>query len=964
MSLDFDSSQRRAIEHVHGPILVVAGAGTGKTEVMVQRIARLIREQHARPDEILALTYAEDAAASLARRVREKLAGQSTEGLRVENFHQYCFGLLHRRGHGFRVILKEDLWVHLRQRIDQLGLSYYIRAASPGEFLNALLDFFERCHDELVDVERYEKYVEEVCAGKHALPRVTRSSDFHEMAPEEVLERCREIAGAFRKVEQMLAADNLGTFGHQIARARKLLGEDPKALAEEREHARFILIDEFQDANVAQIEVVHLLAGEEQNVFAVGDPDQAIYRFRGASSATFEEFRRRFPRTTTIVLEKNYRSTSRILNSAFAVISHNPEGDCAIDGGGRLFERKALVSAREEQARKQGKPLASAPVEVVINQERDDEAFDVAEEISRLTAGIAVLYRVHSHRDAIVSELAQRNIPFVVTGIDALETGEVRDLLACLRAIHSPGDSEGLFRMAALPVFALDGEAVRQQMQAAGKNPDMRKVLTKVPGGEKVLAALEEARITANQAGTASAALTFVVRNFGFNTSSAAVVAFRNFVATWEAKPFVKRGGLPEFLEYMKYYPQANGMIAVAPEEHPANGAVQLMTAHAAKGLEFDRVFLLRANSGSFPLGYRETLFEFPPALREFSLQEQDEKTIQREEERRLFYVAMTRARDGLSIYAKPGTGRDKTPSGFLRDLLKPEHSRNCKSRPARPYRALLAAASEASGVGAWLLSPPAPAQERMALSVSRISRYETCPLSYKLDRDWNIPGHVAGAMQYGNAVHTTLKAFYDAVLAGRPQTVEQFLQCFRDAMAAMSFEDPVQLSEYLKQGDVQLRAFFERRGQEAVPAVKFTEQGFQIPVGDVQLRGRIDRIDDAGGGRVRIIDYKTGSPREPKEAKESLQLSVYALAAQRQGMDVAELAFYNLEGNSIVTTRRDQADLKAAEQRVQEVAEKIRREEFDAKPGFHCRSCLYRNLCPETEERIYTVAAAQAAGS
>ena len=186
----------------------------------------------------------------------------------------------------------QDLWIYLRRRIRELNLNYYVRAARLSKFFDDLLTFFRHCHDELVSPEQYEEYVQRLERGELPVPRVTRSKDAGVLSDEEVVGRCREIAGVFTTVERMLREDNLGTFGHMITNAHQLLQQDSELAS--RAGARFILVDEFQDVNFAQVKVLQKLAGEERNVFAVGDPDQAIYRFRGASSAAFVLFQRHF----------------------------------------------------------------------------------------------------------------------------------------------------------------------------------------------------------------------------------------------------------------------------------------------------------------------------------------------------------------------------------------------------------------------------------------------------------------------------------------------------------------------------------------------------------------------------------------------------------------------------------------------------------------------------------------------
>ncbi|HEV2116076.1 MAG TPA: ATP-dependent DNA helicase [Terriglobales bacterium] len=971
---ELNPRQREAVEHVAGPMLVVAGAGTGKTTVLTQRLARLIREGHARPNEILAVTYTDNAAAELKQRVTAELGADASAGLQADTFHGVCFRILKDCGKHFDVVEPPDLWIYLRRRLPELQLKYYTRAVRPAQFLDALLDFFDNCHDELKSAADYENYVQELEAGKHPLPRVTRSKDAGTLSREEVVARCREIARAFRKVEDMLAADNLGTFAHMILGAMQVLRSHAEILSKEQARARFLLIDEFQDSNIAQIELAQLLAGKERNIFAVGDPDQAIYRFRGASSAAFEEFVARFPDTKAVVLDLNQRSTSAILKCAGAVIAQNPAVGCRIGKKDR-FERQPLSSDRERRARQDGKPIAPEPVGLVMVSDADDEAGDIAEQAGRIlrtpalvakaSSRCAVLYRSHSHRLEVVKELAIRGVPFRVEGLDALETREVRDLLACLRALLAPPDNEALFRVAALPVFGLDAIAVREALRAAGRQPELTTVLAGVPGGKSVLKTVENARVEVAAADwNAVAALSIAIKRFRVDPAAPPVIAFREFVEKWSKKPITGTRRLDEFLDYMDYFPDAGGTLAFQqPPQNPVN-TVQLMTVHAAKGLEFDNVFVVRANNNSFPTNYREKLFAMPDAMRDpRCLAKGDSSDLHREEERRLFYVAMTRARDSLTIYAKPGKGKNPRPTAFVRDLMD-AHLPPPGWRVRQPELriAAQAALAGATGLGGWMLLPPSQRALAGPLSASAIEMYETCPLKFKIQRDWNIPGDISAALQFGSAVHLALADYFEAIRVGRPRTPEQLLQVFEQALADLPFDDQHQRELYRKQGREQLTAFSESIASAPVPQVLSTEKTFQFQVQGMLVKGRIDRLDRIDGQRVAIVDYKTGTAKTDIDARRSLQLSIYALAARELwGYVPARLVFYNLETADEVSTTRDEKELRAAQERIAEVARKMAACEFDPTPGFHCRSCQFRAMCPATEEQLFTVELATA---
>ena len=518
-----DERQQQAIGHVHGPMLVIAGAGTGKTTVLTQRVANLIREGHARPDEILALTYTDNSAAEMVARVRGELKGSAIDGLQTCTFHAWCNGLLHRRGADFGVLDDKDLWVFLRRRIRDLRLKHFVRAANVGQFLDSLLEFMRRCQDELVGPAEYARYVERLERGEVPLPRVARSKKHAEMEDVEILERCQEIARVFATVEDMLREKNLGTFGHMITNAYQLLKDDPALLEKERLGTRFLLVDEFQDANFAQVEILSLLAGPEANVFAVGDPDQAIYQFRGASSEAFTLFAKKFPGARVVALEKNRRSLTPILRCAFGIVAENPQVFAQAQRNSISYQRTPLASLRDEEADAERRQHRSAAGRNCYLGSKEVEAADLAYRIQKKHreqrckwSDFAVLYRQHSHRDELVHEFAERGIPFSIEGLDVLDTPEVRDVLACLSAAVSPNDAASLFRVAALPQFGINPMELRAAMRAVRRDElDLRAVLGKLPNGAAVLESVEKMHREVEKDGVrADYAANLVVRHF------------------------------------------------------------------------------------------------------------------------------------------------------------------------------------------------------------------------------------------------------------------------------------------------------------------------------------------------------------------------------------------------------------------------------------------------------------------
>jgi DNA helicase-2/ATP-dependent DNA helicase PcrA len=579
-----------------------------------------------------------------------------------------------------------------------------------------------------------------------------------------------------------------------------------------------------------------------------------------------------------------------------------------------------------------------------------------------------ILYRSHYQRDDVVHELAEAGIPFVIESMDISDTPEARDLFACLNAVVSAGDDVSLFRVAALARFHVNPEQLRQVMRSIardnreGQVVPLSAALDRVDGGADVLGAVQRAReeIRRREA-KARAALDIIVRQFALDVSSPILEAALHFVDEWKKKKVNKTTELEELVDYLALFREAGGVIPL--EANETENAVRLMTVHGAKGLEFPHVFILRANSNSFPCPYRETLVAFPRELRDpDSVTAADDQTLHKEEERRLFYVAMTRARDSLHIYSKQGKGKlNKNPDGYMRELIEDKTlARWLTAIPAHGTQTSLDIFAETS------LAYPAESQTNVwfelpvlsglhtRLSASAIDTYERCGLQFKLDRDWRLSAKPAAAMQYGAAIHRILKTYFDSVNLGRAKTDEELIDLFRLDLAEAKILEAYQHELYEEQGIAQLREFLASARAFPSPQVLHTEQPFEIRVGPISVVGRIDRIDRRPDGSVAVVDYKTGKARDQENADESLQLSLYALAAQKKwGYTVGALIFYNLEENVAVTTTRTEPQLLGARNRVEAAAQGIANGIFKAKPGMHCNFCAYRSLCPEKEKRI-----------
>ncbi|MCI0403686.1 MAG: ATP-dependent helicase [Acidobacteria bacterium] len=960
--VQLNPAQRAAVEHLHGPLLVVAGAGTGKTRVIVERVLHILRTiPELDGESLLAITYTRKAATEMAARIR-RLGDRRAADVGVHTFHDFCYKLLRRHDEALRILDTVDYWIFLRRRLDKLGLDLFKKISEPGRFLKAFTEFFSRCQDELVSPEDYAAYVaglERAFAEEKGL----LSAD-ERAAREQELRKQQELARAYAAAERLLAEARRTTFGGSLLSAVQLLERRADLREHYQERFRYILVDEFQDANIAQIRLLELLSGKHRNLMAVGDDDQAIYRFRGASYASFDKFDELFPGARQVALTQNYRSSARILRVAGQLIAQN--------GPARYKADKKLLPTAGEG-------------EKVRLAEMDDaagEAAYVTGEIERYRkatgsyAGCAVLYRNHAHRNALVKALVRAGIPFVIRGLSVTYSVVVRDLLAYLRAIQSPQENVSLARLLGIPTWQVkpeqllellamarrDRSSLSQAIEAAPES--FRDQHTRVGELMALLADLR-ARAAAMPVSELFELLLerLEVRLLPADPDRPYLEAFAAFLREWENDKSESKH-LSELLEYLDYFDEAGGAIEL-PDEPIDRDAVQLMTAHTAKGLEFDTVFVLRLNQGDFPVSHRTPLFEFPPKLMKEAKTPQGDFHIQ--EERRLCYVALTRARRRLTLSTL--TGPRKRESAFIEDILRGPHTQRDLEQftpPVSPPAAaaerqpmLLASAGAIySRIAAWAMEalPTVEDGEPVTLSHSGIAAYDDCPLQYKLGHLWGLRGGSNPAMVFGLIMHRSVVEYFKARQKRGEPSLEELLHIYEQQwrQAGWPFPDPYQQEQYRASGWEQLQSFREYQSGREVTVLEL-EKTFKWPwEDDTVLTGRIDQINRLDGRAVEIVEYKTGEPPTPEKLKKSLQLPLYALAAEKHlGYVPARLTLHNLTANEPLSFVPEEKQTARALEKMRDVAAAVRAGEFPAKPGYACRRCAFTLICPEFEQLV-----------
>jgi DNA helicase-2/ATP-dependent DNA helicase PcrA len=974
-----NAAQRAAVTHDTGPLLIVAGAGTGKTSVITRRIAWLIAQRRARPEEILALTFTDKAAAEMEERV-DTLVPYGYADVEISTFHAFGDRIL--REHAleigltpdFRVLNRAEQVIFLRDRLFELPLGHYRPLGDPTRHLQGLITLLSRCKDEDVSPEEYRAHAERLAREAVAAP------DYEE-ARERAAQQ-RELAAAYAKYQELMARDGCVDFGDQIVLVLRLLRSRPYVLGAYQRRFRYILVDEFQDTNHAQFELVKLLAARHGNVAVCCDDDQAIYRWRGAAISNVLGFLERYPETRQVVLTESYRSHQAILDAAYRLIIHNNPDRLEVRSG--ISKRLVAVHERE----------GWAPVHLHYEtgtQEADAVADMIREKVAAGTwkpDEVAILVRSNGDADPFLRSLNLKGVPWTFSGNSGLYgRPEIRLLIAFLRALVHTDESVSLHYLASsdlydVPIVDLtrcSTYADRRHVHlfdVLRRTADIRELRDEISEAGQaairhLVADLERYMDLAREVPTGEV-LYQLIKDSGWLTRMYRAETARDVAETKNVAKFFDRirsaaqalryDNVREFVKHLDALIEAGEDPAVA-EADIETPAVRVLTVHKAKGLEFPVVFLVNLVQDKFPLRRRRDALELPVELLKDVLPTGDHH---QQEERRLAYVGMTRARRELYLTSAGdyGGSRQRKVSQFVLEAL------DLPREAARPFKAR--AVEEIEGFG-----PPAPSKDaglvplapdvELVLSHKQIDDYQTCPLKYQNVHVRRIPIRRHHTVAYGAVVHKVVEYYLRRRAVGNYTPLEDLLAVYERAWAGEEIlrdrpgaREPAEgfLTREHEEarkaaGQEALKRFWH---QEEADGVKPTwvEKEFGFALGPDRVRGRFDRVDEDLLGAV-IIDYKTSEVTRQKDADrrvaENLQLKMYALAWRAMTGRLpqrVELRF--IDSNVVGRHSPTGDDLEEAIAAVKTAAAGIRARRFDATPSWGaCRNCAYNQICPFT---------------
>ncbi len=924
--------QRKAVETIEGPVMVVAGPGTGKTQVLAMRVANILKRTQMRPANILCLTFSVSGATAMRERLR-RLIGADAYAVTVSTIHAFAQSIIEQQPQLF------DAWSARKQlsdieKIRQMN-TIIDHVSSQSELINPKDPYGKvpELLNRISQVKREGKTHEELlkCADEYDAVMQGKSKAGTK-AHEKNLRAARmfrDFTDIFRRYQEMLEATGHFDYDDSILYVIRALEEDDDLLASLQERYQYVLVDEFQDTNGAQYRLIELLTTyrtlpHEPNLFIVGDDDQAIYRFQGANLRNMLAFHERFPSAPIIPLTISYRSTQAILSTAQQLIERNDERLVGhIEG-----LQKILTAASGEKGTA---PMLLRPASDTA------EAWLIADLIEdRMKGGIlpqeiAILTQTNQELFPVYDVLRARKIPVILRGKDDLLAHSlVLQALTILHAVEQPNHDSKLSAALGCACFGLSPvDLARLHGLCREKKIHFTDLLLKLPDEQELPLVNREALTKAHQlildlqaklpSRTALETVEHVLRDCGLvpevsnpaeskldPRDCAVIEAFFSFVK----KQCLERPhcSLSDLLSELKLYGDPTyGQVRLTYElPHLTTEGVQLMTAHQSKGLEFDVVILTNFRDGHWDKRTRRSMVSIPEDI-VFGWEKEQKSFEQHQDERRVAFVAMTRARREL-LFTCPKEmtvgekARTVSPSGFFSEMGElPEEDGVLRN----PQHASLLLHPRSSPMDDALRGYIEERLKTFALSPTALGRFLSDPREFLLVDILMQPEHFdessVRSLGYGSAVHWALRQWGVAKTEGKEFGADQFIGAFDWYLSERTILTKKQREDLLAFGKITLPDYFEQRLHASTAFLYAIEREYrarlsdsQIPSG-IPLKGKIDRIDlpSATSALATVIDYKAGKPKGESEIRGGIEEG--SVSRGQGGSHFRQLTFYAL---------------------------------------------------------------------
>jgi len=963
-----NKEQLEAVKYKNGPLLVIAGAGTGKTTVITERIKYLLLSKKVKPSEILALTFTEKASREMEERVDMVMPYGYTQ-MWISTFHAFCDRILKQEALNigldpkFKLMTQTSSIQFIRKNLFAFDLDYFRPLGNPTKFISGMLQHFSRLQDEDISPQEYLKYAEKIAKKK------TNKEDKLEA------KKTMELARAYVIHNELKKKQGLMDYGDLIINTLTLFRQRKNILANYQKQFKHVLVDEFQDTNHAQNELAILLAGERKNITATGDDDQSVYRFRGAAVSNIIHFKKAFPKAKVIVLTKNYRSTQEILDKAYEMIqNNNPDRLEAVE----KIDKK-LISQRK---------VKGAEAQFIHVDRVENEADQVAKEIIKLTdegeydyGDFAILVRANNHSEPFMRALSRRGVPYQFLGPGRLfKQPEVIDLISYLKVLNNFEDSVAFYRLLSIDFFGVSpkdlikiGNHARrfnlsvfeacEKIDSIYVVPETKRKINKImtiinkhinlakseSAGQLIYYFLEETGLLQRLFKTDSLDVEKKAKN---------ISKFFDKLKTYETDN--DEASVSSVVEWIDLSSELGESPLAADVDWNEVNAVNILTVHSSKGLEFPVVFLVNLVGQRFPTVRRREQIPIPDVLIKEILPVGD---YHLEEERRLFYVGMTRAEDLVYFTAADYYGegkREKKLSPFIFEVFGEAAISDRLAIDKHEQLSFLDYKSIDSQK-----SELETTKQKMTdlhvdyLSYSQIATFKICPLHYKLKYIYKVPTPFSAPLSFGISMHAALKDFYTNFKKEQKHDEKLILAALKDNWTSEGYRNKLHEKKMLDKGKKFLSEYYKKEFNSKIVPVEL-EQSFVVPLklpkGERMLKigGKMDRVDILSGGRIEIIDYKTGAnlPTQ-KQVDSDFQLTFYALAAANineepfgKSPEKIQLTLYYLDGQKKLTTTRTKEELEEARKEIFTWRNKIEKSDFKCSGHIFCKTCEYSLLC------------------
>ncbi len=946
--------QKQAVTHKSGPLLIVAGAGTGKTTVITRRIAYLITEKIAKPSEILALTFTEKAAAEMEERV-DVLVPYGYVDTWISTFHAFGDRVLseHALDLGlapdFKVMSRAEQAVFIRENLFEFDLDILRPLGNPTGHIDALIRVFSRIADENINSEEYLKYCEN--AYEHAIDKDEKKQCAKDL----------EVAKAYKKYQELKQIEGFIDFSDQIVLVLKLFKQSPNILKKYQKQFKYIMVDEFQDTNYAQNLLVETLSASPRNICVVGDDDQSIYRFRGAAISNILDFKKKFPKVKQIVLKQNFRSGQTILDSAYKLIQNNNP------------DRLEIVNKIDKRLLSTKK---SDPPKHLAYMSASEASMAVAKEIKDLSKkysfrDIAILVRANISAGNYLEVLKTIGIPAIYSGKSSLYSqSEIVTLIHIMKAIYGHSDPLSFYHFlvsdinnlkisSIMPILAESSstkrpleEYLRKNLQNIDIEKDLKSKL------QKILENIDNYRKSTLKLSAGQLLYDFLI-NSKYLERLTRESSIENEIKINNIAKFFDRihafesttndKSLAHFIDYL------DTMIEVGEDPSTAEinteiDAVNVLTVHAAKGLEYKVVFLVDLVADRFPTRRKTEGLTIPDGLIKERLPEGDWHI---QEERRLFYVGMTRSKEKLYMVSAKDFGgvRAKKLSPFVLEAL---------GTKAQLDKTIMTTPKEKLKRFKYIDEPiqlPAKFIEgnRVVLSYWQIDDYLTCPLKFKYVHIVHIPILKHHPLVYGTAIHAAIEHYYKHRIRNEKIEVSDIVRVFEESWENTGFISREHEDARIEQGKKAIHKFVDDMEKiKDIPSK--VEESFKVNLEinnkQIKLKGRFDAIYERDG-QIEIRDFKSSNIKEQEKAdlraKSSMQLDIYALSYFQKTGKYPIVSLYFVESGIIAKRKVNQKNIDKLQEKLSKVVCGLEKQDYRATPGkIECGQCPYQDICPE----------------